>query len=418
MTIESKKGLFWLPIKPENIVAGFLKYSDEKIELDLVGCFENSSDPDAKTDFLIINGILGQQRVLLYDSFENYRNIHIGGIDYTRLTVNIIFFGIHASKPSDFLFHKISFHPSHYDKFVNHKAGWNINYDRSKKRTTVEYELPESIETTIQKGLKSIIGFRASVPTYGFHLKEISISQSTYYSIENTRKKPLHDLLKLASHYSKLVMLFTQRPTYMDDLQLLFKNKGDRDFNTSDLFRTSRTKVPSKKLSPNDFLIYFADISSMYDTILINWYKDEAKYETSLNSYFDTYFESGNVDDFALKILKSMESYHREFIGPKSKDLVKRYQELFERVRKVFNPILRISSKRSYCEKLKTLRHDLAHNNPLKVTRTGVFKTRYRIAIETRMILTANVLLDLGIPTAQLAKLFWRSGEYIYLRKK
>lgn len=415
MNIE--KGEFWLPGNPSHKVSGFLKYSNDNIELDLVGCFYNISSSLTPVDYKIINGTLGMNPVILYDCFESHRDIFLGTSDYTSITVNMIFFGINAVNTSDLQFHKCTFSPLHYNEWVNKKDGWKFKVDQKKFKINVNYELPDPIITTLNNGMKCGINFKASSPNWGYYQEEVNIKQGSYFSIESGRKKPFRILLLHLSQYSKLMTVFMQNGSFMDDIIIYLKDFKSKKYIKSNVFTTSRSRSNIKKPRPNDFLVNYSDIIARYDKILNIWYSNTDKINTALNSYFDTYYEFGVIDDFALKILKAMEAYHREFIGPNSTSLLNRYLALFSRTRRAFNPYLKIPSMPKYCKKLKNLRHDLAHNNPVTVSKPGLYKIRYKLVMESRMILTSNILLDLGISVNEIRNIIKRSNAFSNIKK-
>ena len=406
-----------MPSNPTRKVAGYLSYSENRIELDLVGCFDDITGSDDEFSYLIINGTLGLKPVLLYDCYENKRSVHFSAMDYTTLIVNMIFFGINATKTSSLRFHRCSFEPTYFNQWVNKKDSLDVKMDRLKFKVAIEYELPDPITTILSTGQECKIAFRASGPGFGFHRRDPSIVQKTYFSYESRKKQELRILLSAISHYSKLIMLFTHKPTYMDNIRIFYRKPRSTEYLEADLYRTSRARGETKDPNPYEFILYYSDISSDYDSILDKWFSHISVVNTSLNSYFDTFFTSSNVDDFALNILKSMESYHREMISSRRINIKDRYMELFERVRRTFNPYLKIRSKSKYCDKLKNLRNDLAHNNPLTISHVGVYKSRYHLVMEARLILTCNILFDLGLSLTQIRHLIGRSYAYSGIKK-
>jgi len=408
-----RKGVFWLPSNPFRKIAGYLKYSNQDIRLDLIGSLENYKNSQKGFEYKIINGVLGTEAVLLYDSFETERNFYIVTMDYTSLISNIIFFGINATDPSDLKFHRCNTHFTQFEEWINKKDSFKIKIDRVKYKVNVEYSLPDPIEIQFNKSNKCRIIFTASGPSISYYQKDAIIQQSVKFAYDSKRKKNVSVLLKYISHFSKLLILFTQKPIFQSDTKVIVNGSKKQKKIEANIFRTYRDVISiTKKVTPTEYLVNYFDIESKFINIVKKWFSYQSLVDVTLTNYFDNFFANTSIENQFLNILKSMESYHRELLFPRNMNQVDRYISLFLRTSRAFNCYLRIPSKVKFCEKLRDTRNDLTHNNPTVVEIQKNFKKLYRLTMEVRLILTSNILFDIGLDIKEIKKLIGRSTVF------
>jgi len=416
------KGFFWLPNFPQNKIAGLLKYEpQEYIELDLIGTFGKDLNIGIR-HHEIVNGILGNRLVALYNVDEKYRSYNLGGSGFSNYRVGYIFLDIHADKISDLKFHKLTSEFDYLEEWINKNESFKINYDQKNYEVKIAYKPPTPIIANIGRQLNCRLDFYSEGPTIliGKYQKEAHIKQITVISIESKRKIDFDLLLEYLEHYQRFVSIAAQEPVRIKNIYFYIKSKKINEPHKVPVVFLSKKVFRKKKdnITAADFLFTYDRIEDLYENLLNRWFAKKEKLDISLNSFFNTlYSPIFNVDIF-LNTVKALEAYHREFINKDNVYQIDRYAELFMRGRKAFNPFLKIRSKAKFCRKIRDSRNDFTHNNPHKNNKKINYVFLFKITEQIKVILICNILIDLGIDLNRIHDFIGKSDLFLYVRKK
>lgn len=415
----SRKGFFWLPSKPKERIPGILRYKAfERIELDLIGCLYSKSDSVGER-YEIIDGDVEGTLVVLSDVFESKRTFAISSNkDFCTYTVNYLFMGFNVRKFADLKFHRISAEYDYLSQWINKRESFEINRDRIKKEISVNYMLPQPISVSINKKLNCKLNFSVHGPSISHLQLEANIKQKVYVSFESTRLALFKKLLEYIWHFQKFLLIATLQPSFTQNVIFHVKIKNSKTPHYFDLIYISGKKQieDNKRITQYDFLFTYADVQNDYQNLIIKWFNNQEKIETALNPFIDTFYKNVFNADIFLNTIKSLEAYHREFLRHSRMAQIERYKELFERVRRALNPILKIRSKPKFCERIKKYRNDLTHSN-FRIAKKLNYKELYKLTQQIKVILLCNLLYDLGLRINQIKKYIASANSFGFIKK-
>jgi hypothetical protein len=412
------KGNFFLPGNPDRSIPGFFSFHTTKgSQLDLIGCF-TSDDSDKFSKLKIINGNIGNKLIALLNNSEIQRTIHLNQKDYTKIYSQYSFLNINFTKYSDLRFKRIRSKILHLSEWTNQSNSFSINHKQFENEILIKYINPPSIDIQLNNDTKLSFVFGYSGLSQGYYMKDISLNQDVYLYIENKRPKSFNFYLQYLEHFQKFLVLATQKDNFHFDTSFGIKPRGQKymlEIPVMHIQKNYNENPPS--VTPKSFLFEYADIQSNVLDMLKSWFLMKDNFELTLSSFFSTYKSRGfGVEEF-LNVAKSLEAFHREFIDNKRIAQIERYKVLFERVRKAVNPILKIRSKNKFCEKIRDNRNIYTHNQPSNNLNRSISPTLLLFTEKLKLILIANILLELGITNSEILKLLMNSSCFGYLRK-
>lgn len=418
------KGIFWLPNKPNEQIHGILKYEPENgTTLDLIGAFNRQED---KFDF-ILGFTENGKSVTLYNSFEIQRGFSLPGMDTSKIFANFAIIGSeHLDTLPKLKFQKATIYLKHLDEWVNKREGFKIDQNWKEKEVTINYKLPEGVETKIGNKFKLTINPTAKGPSLNIVQKEAKITQRINCVFGYNRKKSFNEILADISHFEQFLTLCSQRPTHPIEFYLLNKDEEGKFTKRFDVYHQIKIDKETKKdLTPFDFLVQFKPIEKSFDTIINKWYSSQAVLETCYIPFFNNYYGRHlYTSDKFLNVCRALEAFHRDTVGvidPTTRreyHYKKRVKEVFDSVSSCFNFLLKIRNKDKFAEKIKNYRNDFTHSNPILLDRNKKYLETHYLTEKLTIIMSCAILHYQGLTKKEIKQRMTDTSLYTHIKYK
>ena len=195
-------------------------------------------------------------------------------------------------------------------EWMNQPAFTKNHEDALAGRTSFEYKQPPALEFTLGDGTTLNVDFFQRSPP-NVPVENFNLSQSATASIRTKAPASLKSLYSKALRLNRLIMLLanTRMPLTYAGVQA-----GGREF---ELFGGSTSFDARDKVGYFDFSSYYQEIGGRFGSVVEGWFEFYAKYEKSLDRYFETWTKDYRVDLGIrfLRVAQSLEAFHRAKFG-------------------------------------------------------------------------------------------------------
>lgn len=396
------KGKWFLPSQDKKeAIGGILKFQPNKgMTLELIGCFNGHDEAE------IIWGIIDSNKyITLYNSFITRQENIFSELEMSTYTINVALIGGWFDNKNDLKFYKAKVNFSHLDDWLNISSGFNIQYDRNKFKTHIEYHLPNFKKIRIDPTFSLTINPTAKGPSLKLVQKDASIVQQIYINFETSRKIHFDEYLKQIFHLQNFLTLVTQNAIYIKELSMYFKVAGESEQHEAKIY-FQLTHIPKQKeeLLPFDMLLPYRDLENDFENIIKRWYNIKNEMETSLYPFTSVFYAPFlYVSDKFLNLCRSLEAYHRDFISDDNIYFVDRCKEVIKNNSQVYNSTLKIRSTLILAKNIKEFRNDFTHSNPLTSRNKKYLKT-HKLSEFLTLIMTITFLVETGVNRKLLRK--------------
>jgi hypothetical protein len=331
------KGIWWLPIDPEEKISGTLSFTPgEGAVLDLMGSFEEMKNTNSKgcITIKVQSGkqcepeiILGTssdgKNITLHKCFETKRSYSSSGFPTSSFYANIVFIGGHFTKPEDLEFKSFFVNYPYFEEWS--KIGvfsYSRDSEEKFKQYEMKYEVPEPVEAKINNFRISFDhGFNVS----GDWLREVKLKHTTFIKIEPEDELHFEEYQNILYHLQNFLSLATMRAIYPLSIKATTEryrrvstfSKDKVHYPHIDIFYNVIGKVDlSKKLTHDDMLFTFEDISGQFEAYLQNWFGKEELLKPVYDLFFGTLYNPSMYLEFQfLSLIQAVDSYHRRIYG-------------------------------------------------------------------------------------------------------
>lgn len=322
-------------------VEGILKYSPNKIVLELIGTFRGESDetlfamrqsPEKK----IIYGFSNYgEKITLFDCFPSNTKFNAPGFATTSYIVNWFFAGTqYISSDSEEIIKSCAFSFTYLDAWLDLRIV-NIAINRENGNADISIDMNKAL---MQKKHLVIpnedidiceeINWHIIYPKEYYSEETVKITASRFYRIASTSGSSLSyskcfDILDILG---RLLTMLIGSPLHLlyIDLNLPTERRSSFDGNEVEYRHCCRaffTQVGDinkiQNISPDkpgSMLIFRKDISDHIEDIFGNWFLNQDKLSEVINPYImDLYLPAYQEARF-LNIVRCLETYHRYFL--------------------------------------------------------------------------------------------------------
>jgi len=335
-------GIWYLPEQnmEQDGVEGILKYSPDKIVLDLIGTFTGEDDevffsmqqtPEKK----IIYGFSNYgEKITLFDCYPSNAKMSAPGFDTISYSVNWFFAGTQQiTSNSEKIIESCTFSLTYLDAWLDLRV-IEITTNRENGSATISIDL-EKILTQ-----KKCIEIKNPDISISEELNRHIEFPKDYYSEEATRIV-IHRFYRLSSKTGnllsyddcfenlhilrRLLVMLTGGPLHFLYIDLHLPNETIRSFDESEheykhCCRAFFTQVGNisdiQKISPHkpgSMLIYRKDIFDSIENIFSNWFLQQAKLSEIVNPYISGLYLPAYQETKFLNTVRCLETYHRYF---------------------------------------------------------------------------------------------------------
>jgi hypothetical protein len=435
------KGVWYLPEKPEDLVAGTLRFNPtEGAILELIGSFKDIQSMNRLTEHEIILGSCGK-KITLCKCSEISSQMQSEGVLSSTFYADLVFVDHHFKRKEDIKFKTASIHFSHLNEWV-HLTGFEIIFPTGKKGVTINYALPDSVLLAEFEDWKISIELRATGPTIPPPKREMTIKEKTHIKIE---------YLKATRHIQNFLSLATLNPVHpltfegqTEACKLTMKEKTIYP-PIEICFRLQFPPTAPKAVFPQEMLFMFADMQGKTQSILENWRKKQDTLKPVFDLYFSTlYNPKMYLEHEFLNMVQAIESYHRRTMKNfemAEDEHTKRVEEILKaaptgqkewlkeqleysnepKLRRRLKELLEetpdnahkiIKDSKSFIQKVVITRNYLTHYDEKLKDQAAQKEELLKLTLKIKMLLETTFLKELGFDEDTIKKLVSRNRAY------
>lgn len=294
------RGHWWRP-GGQHRPAGDLSYDERKLELHLLGAFDDAEGQHPferalpVTEPAVIHGESAKGTpITLLGSF--YTHWQPGGglfskppvpIVSSKLTCNAMLLGIHLETEDKECFTRCSLMIPNLDRWlddrpfdiqINHPETVNVTYTRPEER---RFAIPECIGD---------FRFCPVVTPPICPSEDVTIRHWTYVRVDPDGPKNFTWFVRIANEIERLFTLLMGRVVQATETRLMCD--GDEDVIDSYVY-LPRERIHQPEMDPIDFLLRYPDITDWFPGILKSWFRESGKIRHALDLVFSSLQKPG-----------------------------------------------------------------------------------------------------------------------------
>lgn len=340
------KGKWFLPeADSEQAVSGILRYSPNRITLDLIGAFDVDVTDDKRFSLITIYGNSESgEYITLSKAIPSCGNIILNTV--SSFVIDRFFVGDRFIKnQEECLFNGVSF------SFTNLNAWFDfpIVKHRSELENQVEcfidfkdplcnmlsFDIPSANLT-----LSEVVDYNFINPKDFYTYEEHGIAIKRFYQLDPLSRNlfSANQMRYYAQQICNLLTVIVDNAMYFLYLDLKLPNNKTSNFCRM-FFRQRGDILKAKHLTRNDpsILIKRCDIKDTMSDIFDYWFQEQEKLGECINAYISDRYLPTYMENEFLSVVRGIESYHRFFVGEQSNKQKK--MSLRKRLDSVFSSI-------------------------------------------------------------------------------
>lgn len=312
-----KSGYFWLPENPDRKIPGTLTISNGgKIELEVVGLFDERFEALNGDDNLLLNRIIGHIEkdglVTLDNCRYTQKNFSFGGISKSLIYAKLLLSGVEYEINEVVTFNTLSFSVDCIDAWIG-VSGLEIVTDYARQTATINYTHPSNFSYSLNNGMTLEICFVCTLPNPS-NFTNAQITQRAYFKL-------ISEELRSLSDFTKIAYLITNLLNFAIDTTVSLKNISATS--SEILFDSQPAPIsiyyesisfPEKEPNVNwhQMLFTFQTIKDNAESIFNNWINAYDSLAPAFGLYFSTKIGAQKyLDGKFLALIQGLETYHR-----------------------------------------------------------------------------------------------------------
>ena len=326
-TFEVKGKCFLPEAGSEQAVSGILRYSPNRITLDLIGAFDVDAIDDKRFSPITIYGNSESgEYITLFKAIPSNRNIIFNIV--SSFVIDRFFVGDRFIKnQEDCLFNGANFSFTNLNAWfdfpiVKHRAELENQFEcfinfKDPLCNMLSFDIPSENFT-----LSEVVDYNFINPKDFYTYEEHGIAIKRFYQLD-----PLYGNLFSANqmrYYAQqicnLLTAIVDNTMYFLYLDLKLSNNKTNSFCRM-FFRQRGDILKAKHLTRNDpsILIKQRDIKDTMSDIFDYWFQEQEKLGECINAYISDRYLPTYMENEFLSVVRGIESYHRFFGGEESK---------------------------------------------------------------------------------------------------
>jgi len=324
-------GEWWIPGNKEKKVQGILIFDTEEYfaQLEVFGNLNFAND-----SFITINGLYdGKKEIALYQCLNKSTSKTLGEPSSTREIYNVtrVFKGIHAESDGKIYLDNLSAKFTETNKWSG-LTSFEIDQSFNDRSFGLKTKESEVITAKIDDNTSLEINLLTSVPLiFDTSVEELRLKQECYFTFQFENKVDFEKAeLEYVRHVQNFLIVAISEPVYIK--KLISANKiTDEHFQEVSILQEYEIEV-RRKLHRHDMHFTLSDFKDEIGFLLETWYSKKDNLKHVLNSYLSRRLSKSFFEDYFLGLSRSLELYHRFFIGTKEINAEKK-SELIENVK-------------------------------------------------------------------------------------
>jgi hypothetical protein len=306
------EGLWWIPEKEGDRIAGTLNISEEgRIFLDLIGSFKDIADLAVTRNFPVILGVANSKLITLTDCIETGSSFSFPGFTKQKFDVQVVYIGAHFDSEANINFDKVEVDFPYLAQWTS-ISGVKFDYIHNGKFSVV-CELPQPIEICLPMGkMKISFSVRNEAERFDF----TTITERTTCIFVSDQVQSLDELFRgFINPLQNFMTLATMVPNYPTRIALSnskILDQGKRPISVEAIFYILAKEPLVKKLGHDRMLFKYGNVRESFQNILYNWFMVGPELENVFNLFFSTYYNPGlYLEQRFMNSVQTVEAYHR-----------------------------------------------------------------------------------------------------------
>jgi hypothetical protein len=308
------QGMWWLPEKPENKVAGVLTFTQhEGAELKLIGCFDKSNLLELK---IILGETTRGEKISLVNCIQTDLKTNNSGAATSLFEVDIIFNDVHFFKIEDIKFNSLSVHFSHLDEWLGSKP---LNRaDGKNGEIIISFKQPSQVKTHLKDGTEITIEVIGRIVHPPVIHTELCLKSKTFVTIKPQQEKSFQEFREAIRTIQNFITLaigeeisepLTIIGTTETNKQLI---DGHPHYPPVTIINDYLNSNFHRKIMKHKMVFTFDAISDRFSTFLNTWFESASSLKIVFDLYFGTIYNPNlYVDNQFLSYIIAIEAFHR-----------------------------------------------------------------------------------------------------------
>ena len=332
MSVESLDvdGLFWLVDKPDDKVAGRLRFDPaEGAKLALIGKFKDFV-PSGRNPPVRMNAVAGGRSFTLENCLFAGLKVEDPGGGHKGLTrheyhSDLLLAGLHWDGHATLQFKNVLLHVRYLEQWLDQVSSYPRGYDgRGRNPPLIVAAFDELKRQAVVRGVFGELGLTYGRATSGDRFLETVIQQNFFFDFRLAKARPLNQVLDFCWMLQDLVTLGCDSPSAMTDLALGHPQQASDESVTEKVpvkvyTRSIRNYAtgPPGGLSHSKMLFTFSDLGGIEG--IANWLQVASRYRIAVGALVgNVYAPSPYLDSRFFNACTAAEAFRRIQLGRQS----------------------------------------------------------------------------------------------------
>lgn len=314
----TKKGYFWLPSTPEKRLPGTLNISKSgKVMLEVMGLFESIPAVfQGPNKAIRLNGVLENGNAITLDQCTYNTQTIQPAISTTTVSASKCYIGTLYKEDEEPMFSKVTFAVEGIDEWLSIR-GISVDYGEGHK-IGIAYKRPDDIMISLPDGLRLEFSFAWTGPALS-SITEAKVTQKAYISLICASPQPiqyfsilLHKILNFFSFAIDESVHLTSLAGYSNSIVKKIGETKSYPAPINIFYSGLNSDKPAPKISNQDMLFTYPDVSSELQKLLTNWLNNYDVSAPAFNLYFAAKADAhAYLDGRFLSLAQGIETLHR-----------------------------------------------------------------------------------------------------------
>ena len=345
-------GLFWLVDKPDDKVAGRLRFDPaEGARLALIGKFKDFV-PSGRNPPVRMNTVAGGRSFTLENCHFAGLNVEYPGGCQQGLTrheyqSDLLLAGLHWDGHAPLQFKNVLLHVRYLEQWLEQLSSFPSGYDgRSRNPPLIVAAFDELVRQAVVRGEFGELGLTYSRATSGDRFLETMIQQNFFFDFRLAKARPLNQVLDLCWLLQDLVTLGCDSPSAMTDLALEHPQQASDDSETEEVPIKIYTMSignyaagPPGGLSHSKMLFTFSDLGGIEG--IARWLQVASRYRIAVGALVgNLYAESPYAESRFFNACTAAEALRRIQLGKQNLNLSRELPMLAQQAGDAFRELV------------------------------------------------------------------------------
>lgn len=310
------RGLWWLPDKPDQRIAGELSlvpYDEAYLEL------QDALDADVTPGFRLslLHGMSGDgDPITLLGCLLIYRRGGVIGQTTLRFQIHHVYVGYHFAKPEDIRFRAIRARYVNFHEWLEVR-NFDFGVEQNSNVTHVRHETSEPVNIRFENYTIELVADLTS----SFSMTQVVLTEDAQVFVRSDSDEGLDAFLELLNHFQDFLSLAIGAPTFpIEVMGLLSQVMGD-----DEQYEPVMLYFPARGFSREPKVVHFSQmlftlpaVRENLETYLGNWIRITKQFKAVSDLYFASLYNPQQyIEATFINLTQALEVYHRRKYGGK-----------------------------------------------------------------------------------------------------